>query len=298
MGSGIAQVLSVAGAQVRVVDVDLPHAQRAVARLCEQAFEYESRGLLSPGAADQVAERTRPAESLAQGAAEADLFVEAVPENLDLKRQVLSLAENAAPAAAILTSNTSSIPIATLASSLHEPQRLIGLHWFNPPQFVPGVEIIPGPGTPDAVVVRLRALLTAAGKAPAVVRDSPGFVANRLQFALFREAVQMLEEGLASAEDIDTVVTESFGYRLPFFGPFAIADMAGLDVYASAIETLAQAYGERFTVPPQLAELVGQGRLGVKSGGGFLRLTEDEAAAMLARRDRLYVRLRQLLADG
>jgi 3-hydroxybutyryl-CoA dehydrogenase len=127
------------------------------------------------------------------------------------------------------------------------------------------------------------------------VRDSPGFVANRLQFALFREAALMLEEGIADARQIDEIVTSTFGFRLSLYGPFAIADMAGLDVYAGAYETLRAAYGDRLAAPPRLIELVSSGRLGVKQDGGFLNLEGEEARGMIEGRDRAYATLLKLV---
>ncbi|NUT54852.1 MAG: 3-hydroxyacyl-CoA dehydrogenase family protein, partial [Thermoleophilia bacterium] len=132
---------------------------------------------------------------------------------------------------------------------------------------------------------------TSLGKVPVVVGDGAGFVANRIQFAMFREAARIVEEGVASAEQVDEVVRSSFGFRLPFFGPFTIADMAGLDVYADIFETLERDLGPGFAAPAILAEHVGRGELGVKSGRGFLDLSEAQADALIDRRDRAYVAL-------
>ncbi|MGH3876016.1 MAG: 3-hydroxyacyl-CoA dehydrogenase family protein [Actinophytocola sp.] len=296
MGQGIAQVLAAAGAHVVVLDIDGDRAAASLAHLRTQARAFEARGLWPAGRAEQVAARTAAAASMADGLPGTDLVVEAVVEDVRVKRDVLAAIEQHAPAAAPIATNTSSIPIAELAVALGDPSRLLGVHWFNPPQFVPGVEIIPGPGTDESTVTWLVALLRAAGKSPAVVSDGPGFVANRLQFALFREAALLVEEGVAEPEQVDEVVRHSFGFRLPFFGPFAIADMAGLDVYAGAFDTLRRAYGERFAPPPALSELVARGRLGTKSGGGFLALDQIQTRAMLARRDSDYARLLELLA--
>lgn len=140
-------------------------------------------------------------------------------------------------------------------------------------------------------------LLRAAGKTPVVVADSPGFVCNRLQFALFKEAARMVEDGVASPEQIDEVVTSSFGFRLPFFGPFAIADMAGLDVYADAFATLEAKLGERFSCPPSLRERVLAGDLGTKSGGGYRPVPADQVATVADLRDHSYVALTQLRTE-
>jgi 3-hydroxybutyryl-CoA dehydrogenase len=295
MGSGIAQVLALAGAPVVVVDVDAERATAAVTALREQAATFEQTGLVPAGAAATVAANVSAGADLAAAVPGTQLIIEAVFEDLEVKRDVLGRAEKCARPDAALATNTSSIPIGDLAVALADPGRLLGVHWFNPPQFVPGVELIPGADTRPELAPWLRDLLRQAGKWPAVVSDTPGFVCNRLQFAMFREAVLMLEEGVASAEQIDEVVRGSFGYRLPFFGPFAVADMAGLDVYAGAYQILQQAYGDRFSAPDTLTRLVAEGKLGTKSGGGFLPLTPDQIHDMVRRRDRSYAELLALV---
>jgi 3-hydroxybutyryl-CoA dehydrogenase len=294
MGAGIAQILAAAGGRVRVVDQDPELAVEAVRRLTTAAVAFEARGLMPAGTAARVALNSSPARSVADGVSDADLVVEAVFEDVAVKHAVLEEIAASAPKGAVVASNTSAIPIAVLAEALESRARLVGMHWFNPPQFVPGVELIPGPDTDRAVIEWLRDLLRLAGKWPVIVRDAPGFVANRLQFALFREATLMVEEGIASAAEIDEVVKGSFGFRLPFYGPFAIADMAGLDVYAGAFDTLHEKLGDRFAPPAILSDLVAAGRLGVKDGGGFLDLSADEAQAMIDRRDASYVALLHL----
>jgi len=295
MGSGIGQILACAGSRVLMVDANAERARSAVESSFSQAAEFEARGLRPAGSARAVRERTRAADDLTAGVEEADLVVEAVPEDLALKVNVIQQVERRAPEGAVIATNTSSIPIAALAQPMSDPTRLIGVHWFNPPQFIPGVEVIPGEMTNPGLESRVVEMLRMAGKAPVVVRDSPGFVANRLQFALFREAVLMLEEGIADPGQIDEVVRSTFGFRLPFYGPFAIADMAGLDVYAGAYDTLRAAYGDRLGAPRLLTELVALGRLGVKQGGGFLRLEAEEARSMVEERDRIYATLLNLV---
>jgi 3-hydroxybutyryl-CoA dehydrogenase len=225
-----------------------------------------------------------------------DLVFEAVPERLDLKEDVLKACEMAAAPHAIIASNTSSFPIDELASFLERPERFLGMHWFNPPEWTPGVEVIPADVTDPAVADRTVAFLRAIGKRPALVKSGPGFVANRIQMALFREALACVNDGLASPEEVDEVVRSCFGFRLPFFGPFQIADMAGLDVYASVFETLEKGLGEEFHVPAPLRELVDRGRTGTKSGAGFLTYSDEERERLLLERDRRYAALNELLS--
>lgn len=294
MGMGIAQVLALGGADVTVLDVSPEAGHAAVAAGLARMAGYEATGLVPPGSADRVAASVRAGEGFEASVAGADFVVEAVFEDLAVKREVLGRVADASDA--VIGSNTSSIPIARLAEGLRLPGRMLGVHWFNPAMFVPGIEVIPTAETDTAIVDRVAALLRAAGKAPVVVGDSPGFVANRLQFALFREAALMVDEGVAEAAQIDEVVRTTFGYRLPFFGPFTIADMAGLDVYAGAYTTLSEAYGDRFSAPQSLLDLVAEGRTGVKSGrGGYTQPTQEEQDRLIASRDAWYQSLAGLI---
>ncbi len=224
-----------------------------------------------------------------------DLVFEAVPEDMDLKRDTLGACSGAAPPGAVIVSNTSSLPINDLAAFVGDQERFCGMHWFNPPEWTPGVEVIPARETTTETVERVVEFLRGIGKRPAVVGDGPGFVANRIQNALFLEAVRCVEEGLASPQEVDEVVRSCFGFRLPFFGPFQIADMAGLDVYESVLGVLEEGLGERFEAPETLRKLVEGGRTGTKSGAGFLEYTEEERDRLLIERDRRYAALNELL---
>ena len=172
------------------------------------------------------------------------------------------------------------------------------MHWFNPPEWTPGIEVIAGPGTDRAVVTRVLAFLSAAGKQPAEVADRAGFVSNRLQMALLREALAIVEEGQTTREDLDTIVRSTFGFRLPFFGPFQIADMAGLDTYVGVYETLERDVGPEFAPPRELREHVDAGRLGTKAGEGFKAYSDDERDRLLLERDRRYAALARLLEEA
>lgn len=292
MGGGIAQTFALAGCQVLVADADLERARAAVDRLVEQGRAHERAGLFPAGAHHRLAEGLHP--STVEEAAATSYVSEAVPEDRSLKLGVLRKISDAAGPATVITSNTSAIPIAELADAVHAPERFLGAHWMNPSYFVPGVEVIPTPRTDRAVTEQTVSLLRSIGKVPTLVADSPGFVANRLQFALYLECARMVEEGLATPAQIDEVVRNSFGYRLPFFGPFTISDIAGLDVYAGAIGVLEAGLGERFTVPPVLREHLAQGRQGLKSGEGFFRHGHGDAERAQDYRDTAYARLAQL----
>jgi 3-hydroxybutyryl-CoA dehydrogenase len=171
------------------------------------------------------------------------------------------------------------------------------VHFSNPAPFIPGVELIPHPTTGEHAVTVGEAVVAATGKQSARVQDSTGFVLNRLQYALFEEASKIADEGIASPDDIDTIVRTTFGFRLPFFGPFAIADMAGLDVYAFCFESLQTRWPERFATPPTLQQHVDAGELGTKTGSGYLDVPADRTPELVAYRNRAYVAMQELLDE-
>ncbi|HEY2674734.1 MAG TPA: 3-hydroxyacyl-CoA dehydrogenase family protein [Rugosimonospora sp.] len=258
MGTGIAYVAARAGYQVELVEVSPTCADVARERLGSLWRGAVGRGRMSE--ADASAARTRIAfrDSLAEVADEPDVVVEAVPERLDLKRTILAEAAGKRPT--LLGSNTSSIPIGELG------ERVIGLHFFNPVWVMPLLEIVVADGTGPDTVEAARTLAARLGKDPVVVRDMPGFATSRLGIALGLEAIRMVEDGVASAADIDKAMT--LGYRHPM-GPLELTDLVGLDVRLDIARTLRDAYGPRFDPPALLESLVAQGRLGRKTGHGF-----------------------------
>ena len=294
MGLGVAECFAAAGIVVRLTDATPDLTRRAKERLVERARGHAAAGLLAREAAERV-ETVVTVDSAAEAASGVDLVFEAVPEDMGLKREILGACSGATPPGAVIVSNTSSLPINDLAGFVGRPGRFCGMHWFNPPEWTPGVEVIPAQATEPETVERVVAFLRSIGKRPAVVGDGPGFVANRIQNALFLEAVRCVEEGLASPQEVDEVVRSCFGFRLPFFGPFQIADMAGLDVYESVLGILEEGLGERFEAPETLRKLVEGGRTGTKSGAGFLKYTEEERDRLLIERDRRYAALNELL---
>jgi 3-hydroxybutyryl-CoA dehydrogenase len=295
MGSGIAQVLAAAGGEVAVFDANPEYARARLHELRRSAREHEDHGLVSRGTAERVKTNIRSSTSVADALSKADLVIEAVPERLNIKTAVWAEIEVHAAEDALLTTNTSSIPIADVARSLSRPYRLVGMHWFYPAVFVPGLEVIPGPATPSSLVARVVEVAARAGKTPTVVKDSPGFVANRLQLALFREAVAIVEDGVAGPEELDAIVRTTIGFRLPFFGPFAMADMAGLDVYRGIFDVLESQLGPGFSAPSLLIEAVDRGDLGAKTGNGLLALDAQGIAKRAASRDASYSALGRLV---
>ena len=294
MGGGIAQVLALAGARVTLADVSTEVAAANRERLIAEAGVFAADGLFPADAAERIAAAVTSA-GIEQAVADVDFVEEAVPERLELKHETLRRISAACRPDAVIGSNTSTIAIGALAEAVERPERFLGVHFSNPAPFIPGVELIAHTGTDDAAVTAVAELLDAAGKHGVRVADVTGFVLNRLQYALFSEAARLADEGVATPEAIDTIVRTTFGYRLPFFGPFAVADMAGLDVYDFCYRSLGAAYPDRFTTPSALSSHVEAGELGVKSGRGFLAMDEQLLPELVAYRNRAYAAMAELL---
>jgi 3-hydroxybutyryl-CoA dehydrogenase len=294
MGLGVAESWIAAGVAVKLVDASPEQTRQAHAQLARRVQRHAETGLVDPAVIARVS-AIQPADDIAGAVGDVDLVFEAVFERIEIKRGVLEAIEAAARPEALIASNTSSLPIDDLAALLRRPQRFFGMHWFNPPEWTPGIELIPAQITDPRALERARGFLQAIGKRPIVVGSGPGFVANRIQLALFREALACVEDGLASPAEVDEVVRSCFGFRLPFFGPFQIADMAGLDVYSHVFGILERGLGERFHVPAALAAQVDQGHYGTKTGVGFFSYTAEERERLLIERDRRYAALSELL---
>ncbi|MCK2026678.1 3-hydroxyacyl-CoA dehydrogenase family protein [Microbacterium sp. SSW1-47] len=264
MGAGIAHAFLLAGSRVTVVERDDAAAETASARVLGSVDASIARG----SATDTVASyRARFATGTdAALFADCDLVVEAVPEDLSLKIEALTRVEAQLSPAAALASNTSSIAIDELAAVLDRPARFLGLHFFNPVPASTLVEIVRGAATDAALTDAARGWVHALGKTPIVVADAPGFASSRLGVALGLEAIRMLEDGVASAADIDAAMT--LGYKHPV-GPLRLTDLVGLDVRLGIAEYLAAHLGPRFEPPALLRRLVAEGHLGRKSGRGF-----------------------------
>jgi 3-hydroxybutyryl-CoA dehydrogenase len=260
MGIGIAYVAAGAGYRVDLVEVDRERAVAARTVLEDLWARAVARQRVTEEEAARGRTRVGLVGSLDEVADGADVVVEAVPERPELKRAVLARA--AAKRPGLLASNTSSIPIGTLGEGV------IGLHFFNPVWAMPLLEIVVGASTPPGAVDTARAVAARLGKDPIVVRDAPGFATSRLGVALGLEAIRMLEDGVASAADIDKAMV--LGYRHPV-GPLELTDLVGLDVRLAIARTLTEAYGSRFAPPALLESLVAAGHLGRKTGQGFYR---------------------------
>ena len=274
MGRGIAYVALLAGCEVRLHDAQPDAVDRAVGSIDELFVKGVQRGKLTATDHADAVKRLRADEALESAVRAADIVIEAVIEDLSVKQRLFADVERAAPAEALLASNTSSLSIARIAQGLRQPRRLVGMHFFNPVHAMKLVEVVTHDGNND-VAQRAIEFARALGKEPIVVRDSPGFASSRLGVVLGLEAMRMLEQGVASAEDIDKAM--ELGYNHPM-GPLKLTDLVGLDVRLNIAEYLHRELGsETFRPPEVLRRMVNEGKLGKKTGQGFYDWNQEDA---------------------
>ncbi len=267
MGHGIAQVSAAAGIEVRLHDVSEERIQQGLEAIRRNLDRGIEKGKVTEAQRDELVGRLRAAPDLEAAAADSDLIVEAVPEKIDLKRELFGRLDRVAREDALLGSNTSSLSIGRIAEATRRPDRVIGMHFFNPVHLMPLLELVRADSTSDETVERSLAYARRLGKEPIVVRDTPGFATSRLGLVLGLEAMRMFEQGVASAEDIDKAMV--LGYRHPM-GPLRLTDLVGLDVRLAIAEHLhRELKSDAFRAPDVLRRLVGEGKLGRKSGSGF-----------------------------
>jgi len=272
MGHGIAQVCATAGCAVALHDVDDDAVARGVARIRGNLDKGVELGKVEASDRDAALARVRTTTSITDAVADVDLVVEAAPESLELKARIFGEVDAAAPAHALLATNTSSLSIEGIARAVGDPSRFLGLHFFNPVHIMKLVEVVWGPDTSDASRLAAVAFVRRLGQEPVVVRDAPGFASSRLGIVLGMEAIRMVEQGVASAEDIDKAM--ELGYRHPM-GPLKLTDLVGLDVRLGIAEYLHGTLGsEAFRPPELLRRMVADGKLGKKSGRGFYDWSE------------------------
>jgi 3-hydroxybutyryl-CoA dehydrogenase len=276
MGHGIAQVFAATGHAVRIYDPIVASLDQVRTRI--------AANLRDLGDDEAAAERVEPCADMAAALRDADFVVEAAPEDLELKRKLFREAETHVRPDTILASNTSVIPITAIMQDLRERSRGLGTHWWNPPFLVPLVEVIGTRWTSRGAIDWTMVLHTAAGKKPAhVKKDVPGFIGNRLQHALWREAIALVEHGICDAETVDTVIKAAFGRRLAVLGPLENADLVGTDLTLAIHKTVLPAIDSRPAPSPYLERLVAEGKLGFKSGEGFRTWTPRQQAELRAK---------------
>jgi len=296
MGHGIAQVCAQAGKKVILVD-SVPEAlQNARTRIEQSVAILREHGLLPASQADAVGDNLSFSSRLEEAVGSADLVFEAIPENPELKRQLFQRLDRLCRSEVIFASNTSALPIGLLSGFSCNPARVIGTHFFNPAQLIPLVEVITAQTTDPAALRLLMDFLAAAGKKPIHVRkDIPGFIGNRMQSALAREAMSLVQQGVAAPEDIDAVVKYSLALRLLFSGPLEQRDLNGLDTHLAVTQTLypdLEAAKEPLRV---LRDKVAAGELGLKTGKGFYDWTSQKPAEVAKRKNQELIALLKFL---
>lgn len=266
MGSGIGYICAMKGYDVSISDVNEELLKRGTTRIREMIVEGVSRGKLMPKEAEEVMKRVRGTTSIAEAAREADLVIEAVFENMDVKKDVFKKLDESSPPHAILASNTSALNITEMARATNRPDKVIGLHFFNPPYAMKLVEVVMGEQTSEETRKVADAFARGLGKETVTVKDSPGFIVNRLVLPMLNEAAYLVYEGKTTIEDVDKAVT--LGMNFPA-GPFRLADFVGLDVALAVLQHLNEAFGDKFKPCPLLVEKVKNGHFGIKTRKGF-----------------------------
>ena len=272
MGHGIAHVAAMAGLEVHLYDTLAGAAATGISRIAKNLDKGVELGKVTSMDRDATLARIHPFEDLSRACDGAGCVIEAVPEILELKREIFAIVDRATPEDALLATNTSSLPVGKIATSVRDPARLVGMHFFNPVHVMKLVEVVRHASSDPAMVALAVALAERFGKTAIIVTDSPGFASSRLGIVIGLEAMRMVEQGVASAADIDTAMKLGYGHPM---GPLELTDLVGLDVRLGIAEYLASAIGPGFTPPDVLRDKVAAGKLGKKTGEGFYRWSPD-----------------------
>jgi 3-hydroxyacyl-CoA dehydrogenase len=290
MGPGIGAVLARAGIETALFDVSAEALERA-----KGGAELAAGVLERLDAAQEDGGSLRFESDLAAALDGAEFVVEAVPEALELKHEVFREFEEAVAADAILASNTSGIPITSIASVCEHPERVVGMHWSNPPHLIPMIEVIPGEQTSQTAVDAASALVRRIGYHPVLEKEVPGFVENRILYAILRECLDLVDRGIISPEGLDLNVRWGIGYKLAVIGPMELLDMAGLDIYDAVGSYLNGDLSTSGEVSSTIREKIEQGRLGMKTGGGIYDYTPEQIDELRSRRAGKLVAVRKAL---
>ena len=292
MGPGMGAVLARAGLDVALYDVSPEALERAKA-----GFELAD-GVLDRLETPRVAGGGIRYESdLAAALAGAEFVAEAIPERLELKQELFPALEQLAAPGAILSSNTSGIPITRIGEVCSDPSRVVGMHWSNPPHLIPMIEVVPGEKTSQAAVDGTIAVIEDIGYYPCLLKkEVPGFVENRVLYAIMRECLALVDEGVIDREELDLNVKWGIGYKLAVIPPMQLLDMAGMDIYTSVASYLNPDLSNAAEVSPTIRDLVERGRLGLKTKGGLFDYTDDEIGQLRAQRGAKLVAVRKALS--
>jgi len=281
MGHGIAQIFALADLSVYLCDVSEEKLSEALDSVKGNLQMLASLGVIKSEHIDAVLDRIQTNTDLGSIVSEADLVVECVFEDLALKQEIFKKLDSLCPDRTILASNSSSFTASALASVTKRPEKVVVAHFFNPPYLIPLVEIVGSSSTSEETVKAVYDLMCRAKKRPVILKkEVPGFLANRLQAALMREAMSLVEKGVASAQEIDIAVKESIGLRWSVMGPFQIFELAGLDMASAAASVLMPDLESSGELPDVLKEKIAKGELGVKTGKGFYTWTPESALAL------------------
>jgi 3-hydroxybutyryl-CoA dehydrogenase/5-formyl-3-hydroxy-2-methylpyridine 4-carboxylate dehydrogenase len=293
MGPGIAARLSRGGLDVAAYDVSDVAVERASGMLDIAGAILDRLDIKAPASG---AGTVRFVRTLAETVDGAELVIENVPENIDIKAETYRAMDPLIGSSVIVASDTSGIPITKLQAHISHPERLVGMHWSNPPHIIPMIEVIGGEKTAPETVATIRDLIRSIGLLPVVVKkDVPGFVENRVLYALLREAVDLVERGVIEPQDLDTCVSWGIGYKVAVIGPMALLDMAGLDIYKSVSSFLNADLSNRDDVAPMVLEKTGASKFGIKSGEGMFSYTPEQIKALQGERARKLVAVRRIL---
>jgi 3-hydroxybutyryl-CoA dehydrogenase len=286
MGHGIGQTFAIGGYKVTLCDINNELLEKAVKQIESDLKTFVEFGITTSEAAKEALSRITTNTNLKEAVRESDFVVEALPEVMELKKRVFNELDTLCPPHAIIASNTSGLRLTEMASGIKRQDQAVIAHWWNPPHIIPVVEIVKGRFTSEDTVDLVYKLLLAIGKKPVkILKEVPGFLGNRLQYALYREALACLKEGIATAEDIDLTVKGTFGFRLPTLGPIETSDFGGLDIFLNTSQYLFKDI-DRSTEPPEiLKEKVRQGKLGVKTGEGFYTYPAGKVQEKIKERD-------------
>ena len=277
IGPGIAQIFAARDYHVCLLDIREEILLKAVESIRANLSKMAQKGLVPESEIDKVVSRIKTTTDTAEAASEAQLIIEAVTENLELKQKIFQDLDRLCSPEAILATNTSVISVTEIASKANRRERIVGTHFWNPPYIIPLVEVVKGKDTSEETLETTYQLLQNAGKHPIRVRkDAPGFVANRLQHALWREAISIVEHGIADAATVDEAIKNSFAIRLPVLGPIETADMIGLDLTLAIHDYILKHLESSPRSSPLLEEKVKKGELGFKTGKGFYTWSAEE----------------------
>ncbi len=290
MGHGIAQEFAFAGYQVRLHDVSQAQVDTGIERIRDNLQLFVENNLAEPHQIDETLSRVHGSDQLGTVAGEADFVIEAVIENLPLKQEVFRQLDQVCPPHTILASNTTAQMPSQIGAFTQRQDKILNTHYFNPPYLIPLVELIRSPKTSDETLQVAYDLMVKIGKTPAIIqKEVPGFVGPRLQAAVIREAFSIVERGIASAEDVDLVVRNSFGRRLSVAGPFQVFELAGWDLVLAAFEELYKDLNSSSEINPLLREMVEAEKLGIKSGQGFYEWTPERIDEIRDRMNRVLI---------